>query len=141
VQWIARESFKGYQSHFHADPKLDSKKCDEIYELWAVNSFHNNNLSDQIFIIEMDGVVAAFVTIKIESDGVAGRTSISAVHPRIREKDIYTDIIIHSLKWVYAQGCKQVEISTQITNTYPQKTWTRLGLRMDRSYHTFHLWI
>ena len=141
VRWIARESFKGYISHFHADPKLDKNKCDEVYELWAVNSFHDRNLSNHIIVIEIERMIAAFLTIKVKDDGRIGETVVSAVHPLARGKAVYTDIIIHGLKWINSQGCTKYETSTQIINISVQKAWARLGSSMDRSYYTFHLWL
>lgn len=141
VRWIARESFKGYISHFHADPEFDKKKCDEVYELWAVNSFHDKNLSDYIIVIEVERMIAGFLTIKLKDDGKIGETVLSAVHPLVRGKAVYTDIIIHGIKWIHSQGCTKYETSTQIINISVQKAWARLGSSMDRSYYTFHLWL
>jgi hypothetical protein len=128
VRWIARESFKGYISHFHADPELDKKKCDE-------------NLSNHIIVIEIERMLAAFLTIKVKDHGKIGETVLSAVDPLVRGKAVYTDIIIHGLKWISSQGCTKFETSTQIINTSVQKAWARLGSSIDRSYYTFHLWL
>ena len=141
VRNIARESFKGYISHFGADPKLDKKKCDELYELWAVNSFHDKNLADHVIVIEIEEKVSAFLTIKIKDRDKTGETILCAVHPSIRRQAVYTNIIMHGLKWIRSQGCTKFESSTQITNIPIHKARAKLGASIDRSYYTFHLWI
>ena len=141
IRSIARDSFKGYVSHFSADPKLDKKKCDEVYEFWAVNSFGDRSLADYIMVVEIEGVIAGFNTIKLKDEGRIGDARLSVIHPMYRKRGIYKDIIIHSLKWMYSQGCIKSERSTQITNISSQKTFTKFGYCLDRSYYTFHLWI
>ena len=141
IRSIARDSFKDYVSHFSANPKLDKKKCAEVYELWAVNSFHDRNLADYILIVEIEGMVAGFNTIKLKDNGKTGEGRLSAVHPLYRNMGVYTGVIIHGLKWMLSQGCIKSERSTQITNISSQKTYTKLGYNLDCSYYTFHLWI
>ena len=142
VKQIARESFQEYNiSHFHADSNLDMQKCDEVYELWAINSFRDKSLSDYMMVIEIDHSVMAFLTIKLKCYGEVGETILSAVHPLARGKDVYTDIINHGIRWIQKQKCKKFETSTQLTNVSVQKAWSKLGARLDRSYCTFHLWI
>ena len=36
---VARESFRGYFGHYHADQRLDNNKCDEAYTDWARKAF------------------------------------------------------------------------------------------------------
>ena len=141
VRWIARESFKGYNSHFHADPELDKKKCDEVYELWAVNSFYDKNLADYVQITEIDGQAAMFNTIKLKDNDKIGEIALSAAHPGMRGKGVYRDSIIHGIRWIKQHGCQKLEISTQITTTNVQRSWARLGFGIDRSFYTFHHWI
>jgi GNAT superfamily N-acetyltransferase len=141
IRSIARDSFKEYHSHFSADRKLDKNKCDEVYELWAVNSFHDKNLADHIVVIEMEGKIAGFNTIKLQDKGKTGEGRLSAIHPFARKKGLYTDLIIHGLKWMCSQGCIKSERSTQITNISSQKTYTKIGYNIERSFYTFHLWI
>ena len=141
VRWIAREAFKGYISHFHADPELDKNKCDEVYELWAVNSFHEKSLADHIIVVEIEKMIAAFIIIKVKGDGKTGEGVLSAVHPLVKGKAVYADTIIHAIKWSSSQGHTKFEGSTQIINTLVLKALARLGTSIDRSYYTFHLWL
>ena len=38
IETVAAAAFAGYYGHYHADPRLDRKKCDEGYVSWAVRS-------------------------------------------------------------------------------------------------------
>jgi hypothetical protein len=141
VRRMARESFRGYISHYYADYNLNKAKCDEVYELWAVNSFCDKSLADYVQITEIDGKPAMFVTIRLKQYGKVGEIILGSADPNMRGKGVYSDSIIHGIKWIDKQGCEKMEISTQITTLNVQRSWARLGLGINRSYYTFHLWV
>lgn len=141
IKSIAKDSFTGYISHFSADPKLDKSKCYEVYEQWAVNSLHDRHLADHVVLVEIEGVLAGFNTIKLKDNGRTGDGRLSAVNPAFRRQGVYTDVVVNSLKWMRSKGCTKSERSTQITNISSQNTFIKLGYYLDRSYYTFHLWI
>lgn len=141
VRQIAEASFTGYISHYYSDTRLDKRKCGELYESWAVNSFNDKSLADHILVTEIDKAVVGFLIIKMKDNGNTGVVNLTAVHPRVRRKGIYRDSIVQACRWVKGQGCKKIETPTQITNIVVQKVWASIGGSTDRSYYTFHLWV
>jgi len=141
VKQIAEASFTGYVSHYYSDTRLDKRKCGELYERWAINSFNDKNLADHILVTEINKTVVAFLVVKIKDNGNTGDVILSAVHPSARGKGAYRDTVVHASRWVKEQGCKKIETPTQITNIFVQKAWASVGGNIDRSYYTFHLWV
>ncbi|MFO0677986.1 MAG: hypothetical protein U0169_15730 [Polyangiaceae bacterium] len=56
VERLARESFRGYAGHYHADPQLDPARVAEIYPSWAVRSCRSREVADEVLVAD-DGEV------------------------------------------------------------------------------------
>lgn len=139
VREVARESFKGYFGHYHADPRLDRVKCDEAYMSWATRSCLSKNVADEVLIADIDGQVAGFATLRLnnadEAEGV-----LFGVAPFAQGRGIYKSFMIGGMNWCLSQSALHMTVSTQITNLAVQRVWTRLGFEMSRAYYTFHKW-
>ena len=71
VKEIARQAFRGYDSHYHADPRLDQSTCDEIYVDWAVRSCSNKDVADEVFVADSNNGILGFLAIKMDKTKVA----------------------------------------------------------------------
>jgi hypothetical protein len=67
VATIARESFKGYIGHYHADPRLDRTQCDEVYASWARRACLSREVADEVLIAEEGGTPLGFFTLRMEN--------------------------------------------------------------------------
>ncbi len=136
---IASAAFQGYMGHYHADPRLDLRECDEAYRSWAERSCTTREAADQVLVAEVGGKVAGFGTLRLNSpDEVEGL--LFAVAPESQAKGICPLLMIASLQWSRNQGAKRMIISTQVTNVSMQKVWCRIGFEPSHSYYTFHKW-
>jgi GNAT superfamily N-acetyltransferase len=139
VRQIAREAFRGYDSHYHADLRLDRAVCDDVYVDWAVRSCSQKDLADEVLIAEEGEESQGFLTLKIlETNDGDGR--LFAVAPRAQGRGVGQALLVDGLYWCLEQGLQGMVISTQITNRVSQASWVRVGFTPHQSFYTFHKW-
>ncbi len=143
VRIVAARSFQGYFSHYHADPRLDRTKCDEVYASWAMRSCTSREVADEVLVAVDGGSILGFATLRINSQkSKEGEGVLFGVDPSAqwRRVYIYRSFMIRSMEWFLERGCTRQVMSTQITNTVVQKVWTQLGFEPSHAYYTFHKW-
>jgi GNAT superfamily N-acetyltransferase len=139
VRAIAQQAFQGYYGHYHADPRLDPKLCDEAYISWAERSCLARDVADEVLVAELDGRLAGFATLR-QNNPEEGEGVLYGVAPWAQGRGIYQSFMIQSLEWGKARGLKRMFYSTQVTNIAVQKVWVRVGAEMNHAYYTFHRW-
>ena len=139
VRTVAAAAFRGYMGHYHADRRLDPRKCDEAYASWAERSCLSKAAADEVLIAEHNGRVAGFATLRLNSpQEIEGL--LFAVAPEYQGRGICRSFMIRSLQWCRSQGAQRMIISTQVGNVSMQKVWCRVGFEPSHSYYTFHKW-
>jgi GNAT superfamily N-acetyltransferase len=138
VRAIAREAFRGYRGHYHADPRLDPLRCDEAYQDWAQRSCTSRDVAGEVLVAD-DGALAGFATLRLNEPS-EGEGVLFGVAPRAQGAGIYKAFMIEGMRWCRAQGAKRMVVSTQVTNLAVQKVWSRLGFEPSESFYTFHVW-
>jgi GNAT superfamily N-acetyltransferase len=139
VRSIASAAFRGYRGHYHADPRLDRRKCDETYASWAERSAILKAAADEVLVAEHGGNIAGFATLRANSpEEIEG--PLVAVAPEYQRLGVCQVLMIHCLEWCRSQRALRMVISTQITNVPMQKVWCRVGFEPSSSYYTFHKW-
>jgi len=139
VRRIAREAFRGYYGHYHADPRLDRTACDDLYADWAVRSCLQKNLADEVLIAEPAGEQLGFLTLKDLGTGDAdGR--LFAVAPWAQGRGIGQALLVEGLYRCQEHGIAGMVISSQITNLASQVSWVRVGFTPYQTFYTFHKW-
>lgn len=139
VRAVAQGAFRGYAGHYHADPRLDPAKCDDVYIDWAERSCTSPGMADAVLVAETEDAVAAFATLRLNNPG-EGELVLGGVLPAFQGRGIYRSLIIRCMEWCIAQGARTMIISTQLTNIAVQKVWTRLGFEPRNAYYTLHKW-
>jgi ribosomal protein S18 acetylase RimI-like enzyme len=139
VRMVAVQAFRGYRGHYHADPRLDKRKCDETYASWAERSAILKTAADEVLIVEQGGNLVGFATLRLNSPQ-EGEGLLVAVAPEYQKRGACQALMVHSLQWCRSQGAGRMVISTQITNVAMQKVWCRVGFEPRCSYYTFHKW-
>lgn len=140
VSDVARQAFTGYFGHYHADERLRNEEADEVYVEWATNSILNASPAAPATVMEHDGQIFSFLTMRItESD--LGELILVGVRPDAQGKGVYGRLIDHGLSVLKEMGCTKVVTSTQINNIAVQRAWAKRGFRMQRSYYTLHKWM
>ena len=136
---VAKESFKGYMGHYHADSRLPRERSDEVYTDWAANSVQSREIAHEVLVVEGEGRLDGFATLRMNNPE-EGEGVLFGVAPHAQGKGIYQSMMIGGMEWVRDNGAKQMVVSTQVINVAVQKVWARLGFEMDRSYYTLHKW-
>jgi GNAT superfamily N-acetyltransferase len=138
VRKIAAAAFKGYRGHYHADPRLDTEKCDEAYVSWAERSFAMTTVSE-ILIAEYGNQPAGFATVRLNS-GEEGEGVLFAVAPEAQGLGIFRSLLVSAVRWCKEKRAHRMIYSTQLTNTAVQRVLCRVGFEPSRSLYTFHKW-
>jgi GNAT superfamily N-acetyltransferase len=139
VAAIARDSFAGYLGHYHADPRIDRSKADEVYVSWAYRSCVSREVAQEVLIADDGASPLGFATLRRNSPE-EGEGVLFGVAPAAQGRGIYRSFMIRGMEWCAAQGASRMVVSTQITNIAVQKVWSRLGFEPHKSYLTFHRW-
>lgn len=140
VRRVASESFRGYRGHYHADPRLERERCDEIYPSWAHRSCVEPGVATRVLVADHEGRIAGFLTM-LERGPDEQEIVLNGVEPRLQRHGIYRSLVVSAIGAAHADGAKRLGVSTQLTNVAVQKVWVRLGFELSRSYYTFHLWL
>lgn len=139
VTGIAREAFKGYMGHYHADPRLDRGACDEVYVSWARRSCLSRQFADEVLVADDAGTLLGFATLRRNS-AEEGEGVLFGVAPDAQGKGIHRSLMVRGMEWCRQQGARRMVYSTQITNIAVQKVLARVGFELHHSYLTLHRW-
>lgn len=139
VQQVAEQAFQGYLGHYHADPRLDPARVAEVYPSWALRSCQSREVAGQVLIAD-DGAVAGFATLRMNAAS-EGEGVLFAVAPRAQGRGVYRAFMLEGMRWCRASGATRMVVSTQLTHVAVQRVWVRLGFELERSSHTYHLWL
>jgi len=138
VRSIARDAFRGYLSHYHADPRLPQAACDELYADWAYRGCTDRSTADCVLVAERNHEIAGFGLVRVRDDEAEG--TLYGVAPWARGCGLYAALVTSAMRWARARGCRTLIESTQVTNLASQKVWSRLGFEPSRSFYTLHRW-
>lgn len=139
VKEIAVRTFSNYAGHYHADTKLDSRKCDAVYSSWAYRSCFPSEVADLMLVAEdRAGRIVGFTSFLLNSRERG--CGLSGVDPEVKGQGIYRSLILHGLKWSAEMGDDIVVYDTQLTNVAVQTAWIKMGFLPSHSCHTFHKW-
>lgn len=136
---VARDAFRGYYGHYHADPRLDTRDSNEAYVAWAMQSCTSREFADEVLVAEYDGAVVGFATLRMNNPQ-EGEGVLFGVASHMQGHGIYRSFMIHAMAWCKHRGAERIVVSTQITNIAVQKVWSRLGFHLSHAYYTFHKW-
>ena len=139
VRRVAGQAFAGYQGHYHADPRLDRRACDEAYVDWAHRSCVSREVADEVLVGESGGQIVAFATLRLNS-AEEGEGILFGVAPQAQGRGVYRSLMLAGMSWCQANDRARMVVSTQVTNFAVQKVWTRLGFEPSGACYTFHKW-
>jgi ribosomal protein S18 acetylase RimI-like enzyme len=139
VETVAAAAFKGYYGHYHADPRLDRRKCDEGYVSWAVRSCTSKRVATEVLVAEIDKKIVGFLTLRLNSPKEMEGLLIG-VAPEAQGIGVGRSLMVNGLELCKKRHVKRMLISTQVTNVAVQKVWCRVGFEPAHSYYTLHKW-
>jgi len=138
VEAIARECFREYSGHYHADPRLDRDACTEVYASWARALCEQANGSF-VLVAGEAGKRVGFSAFRQGREGV-GELVLGAVLPSARGAGLYRKLTLAGMLRLQSSGAQRFITSTHLGNWGAQASWTAAGLHPYSAYHTFHRW-
>ena len=139
VEAIARECFRDYGGHYHADPRLDRRACTEVYASWARTSCQQHGASRFVLVADDGRGLVAFSTFSL-SPVDEGELLLGAVSPRARGSGLYRLLTLSGMYRLQSSGANRFVTSTYLGNWGAQASWAAAGLSPHAAYHTFHRW-
>jgi len=127
--------------HFHADPYLPRKKCDEVYSQWISSCL--KGLVDVVLVAKKGGKPIGFVTCNVKrvingySYGIIDLIGVDKEH---EGKGVGSLLVSEALKW-FSNHTSSVYVGTQATNVPAMRLYEKTGSRQILSEATLHLWI
>lgn len=140
IEAIAGAAFADYVGHYHNDARLDRAAADATYPNWARRSVTEDGVADRAWVVEDDGVVAGFLTLRV-NDGEETEIVLNAVAPECQRRGLYPRLVEAALAESWSLGARRCVVSTQLVNRPVQRVWLRLGFEPWAALHTFHLWL
>lgn len=84
---------------------------------------------DGVFVAEAEGMVAGYITTRLDHRAGIGRIPNLAVDAGYRRQGIGTELIRHALAWMQAQGMALAKIETLLQNERGQALYPKLGFQ------------
>jgi len=140
VAELARNAFKNYMGHFHADPQLDNSAADAAYVDWAAKSVESATNDSPVIVAKKDGRIVGFLTAKLHDTSLC-EVILNGVHPDAQQQGVYPMMFSFIMDYFKNKNADRIIVSTQINNYAVQKAWSRLGLTHNTSYYTLHKWV
>jgi len=104
IEQVAKESFAGYQGHYHADPRLDRARADEGYVEWALNCCRARDAKSEVLVAEdANGAPCGFFVVRLNSPQ-EGEGWLAAVSPAAEGRGLYWSLCVHALRWCRERG-------------------------------------
>lgn len=139
VEALAAEAFEGYPGHFRNDQRLDPRRADLVYVLWAKNGCLSSGPS-QMFLAELDGRLVGLGLVTRAGAGVA-EGELYAVTREARGRGIAGRLVHATLQWAQAQGFGQMVVYSSVANPSAHRVWLRAGFVPAGGLYTFHRWL
>lgn len=86
-------------------------------------------LPEGVFVAEIDGAVAGYITTRLDRFTGIGRIPNLAVDAEFRGQGLGTRLIEHAIDWMQAQGMAMAKIETLEQNERGQALYPRFGFR------------
>lgn len=134
---IAKKAFFGYKGHYHQNPFLDDKLCDEIYVDWAKNLVTNKAMSDVVFIAKTGDKPIGFASLKVENR--QAKAGLLGVIPEYRGMGISRVLHQERFLWCSKNSINLIRVESSISNKNYMNLLVKLGFNFHSSKYIFHL--
>ncbi len=124
-------------SKFLEDPELAKRGGENVYRHWVMNSFEK---PEKYFVLSQDeeGNHNGFILFSYIDK--ACRIELFAVDKSSIGKGIGKDMFCALENEAYKNGCKKINVGTQLRNIGAINFYRRLGCTLDGCHQIYHLW-
>jgi ribosomal protein S18 acetylase RimI-like enzyme len=121
------------RSRFVVDPFFSAEANELLHRTWVKNLF--GGLAQAIFVAEIDGQVAGFVSNSLHGDET--RIPLIATNAQFRRAGIGRALIARALNWSAEQGAAHAHVKTQAHNYPALALYHRAGYVISKTELTF----
>lgn len=139
LESTTRETFAGYISHYHANPRFPPNKILDGYAEWATTHLDPDDDHTGAWIIERDGGTVGFSCYRLDTKDSLAVGVLNGIVPRARGKGNYRAMLRRMLDHFARLGIRRFSIATQAHNVAVQRTWTSEGLVLCDVNNTVHI--
>ncbi len=130
----------GEYSRFKTDKQMPEGSYERLYTRWVENGCPREGTNKQILLF-YDAQHIAKGMITIDHDGALGHIGLSAVDTDAQRQGIGTKIMSTLDGYLYGQGVKRLEVSTQKTNAFACKWYEKNGFTIQSRTKIYHWWL
>ena len=139
VRSLARIAFHGYRGHYHCDPRLPDRLCDEVYADWAYRFCLSDSMHNATLVYEIDGKPVGFTMIR-RTGNTDAEIVLSGTSPEFRGRGIYRTLHGQRGLWCIERGIDRLVGSANFCNEAMTHCYQREGFQRLFSINTFHKW-
>jgi GNAT superfamily N-acetyltransferase len=139
LESLTRETFAGYLTHYHANPRFPAAKILDGYAEWAASHVRDAATGSAAWLVEWRGEIAGFSCYRVADDGSLAIGVLNGVVPAFRGRGIYRGMLRRMLHELAGLGAKRFAIATQVQNVIVQRIWAAEGFRLERAQNTVHV--
>lgn len=139
LESLTRETFAGYVTHYHANPRFAPEKILDGYAEWAASHVLDARPGPAAWLVRWRGAVAGFSCCRMEPDSALAIGVLNGIVPAFRGRGIYRGMLRRTLDELAARGATRFEIATQVQNVRVQRIWTAEGFRLEGAQNTVHV--
>lgn len=136
IERIARDSFRTFSGHYHADLRLARDRVNEAYADWARRACAGE-ASDEMLVAMKGSSVIGFMAFRSVGSDLESR--LSAVSAEARGEKAFS-AMIEEVRRRGGDRPSRMIVPTHIGNLPVQKALCSLGFAPLASHHTFHKW-
>ena len=136
---LARETFAGYVTHYHANPLFASEKILAGYAEWAAGHVQAHRAGAGAWLVEADGELAGFSCYREDPSSGLAIGVLNGIIPSMRGRGIYRRMLQQMLSRFADSGNRRFAIATQVQNVAVQRIWASRGLALRRAENTVHI--
>lgn len=141
VRQLARDAFRGFPSHYHADARLDRDRCDDIYAHWVVETLQAQRPNEAVIVADDDEGVTVFGIVRVRdrvAEAVLGGTRPTLGGSRAF---LYGAMIREGIRHAVSLGATRGVTSASAVNFVVQHVLIRGRWMPADTIHTFHRWL
>lgn len=125
-----------HMSRFRVDPKISSKKTDELYLKWLENVFENPN-EQSIIAYKIDQTIAGFYTLKHRNEDLI--IELVAVLPEHQGNGIGHKLMLACINFAKKNNFKNIFVTTQYDNKAACNLYKKSGFQIVEKKFIYHL--
>lgn len=134
LKQVLLDSFRGYGSHYTANPRLDPELALEGYLEWALGAFEKD--PQNAIILRADGAPVGIATLSPADDHL--EIELAGLSGASQGQGWYRHLLVGVGQEALRRGLDRVVISTQAANIRVQRAWVNAGMKPFASVTTVH---